>query len=95
MTMRWIALIVFLSAIMAACSIEEPSSTDLVNASDDEKREACRWLRTFNWDYWSLGGIPGRSLEVAAAIHTDHPGPAATKEYCGSYGPVWTIDGYK
>ena len=94
MTMRWIALIVFLSAIMAACSIEEPSSTDLVNASDEELRKTCVQLRAFRYDYWLMEG-PGRLMEIAAAIHTDHPGPAATEEFCRDYSPIWTIDGYK
>ena len=36
------------------------------------------------YDYWKLDGLAtgGRTLEVAAAIHTDHPGPAATRSYC-------------
>lgn len=80
--MRLIALIALLLALVVACEI--PTATDSVNASEAEKRSACRQLRLFNYDYWLIEG-PGRVLEVAAAIHLDHPGPEATKKYCAKY----------
>ena len=65
-----------------ACDI--PASTEITNASATEVDAACAALERAGYDYWKLDGLTtgGRTLEVAAAIHTDHPGPAATLSYC-------------
>ena len=73
-----VAVIVFASA---ACS-----SVQMTNASSSEIRRACTALSRVGYDYWRLDpvAVGGRTMEVAAAIHTDHSGPRATRDYCRS-----------
>lgn len=70
---------------LAACS-----SVGMINASDSETRRACSALSRVGYDYWRLDpvAVGGRTMEVAAASHTDHSGPRATRDYCrGRSGP--------
>ena len=61
-----------------------PSAGEISGASSAEVDRACRALRAVGYDYWKLDvvAIGGRTLEVAADIHTSHPGPAQTREFC-------------
>ena len=84
---RAIASILLSAFVVSAVACEEPSlpsSVELTNATNSEVMRACVALRRVGFDYWSLSQIDigGRLLEVAAAIHTDHPGPQTTQEYC-------------
>lgn len=81
---RWILIgLAAFAATMVTCT-GIPSSTEITNASATEVDTACTALERAGYDYWKLDGLAtgGRTLEVAAAIHTDHPGPAATRSYC-------------
>ena len=75
-----IAIVVLTSVAGLACSVA------LTNASSSEIRRACTALSEVGYDYWQLDpvAIGGRTMEVAAAIHTDHSGPRATRDYCRS-----------
>lgn len=70
----------------------EPSIEEISGATLPEIRNACRALAQaeVGYDYWRLDplAVPGRTMEVAAAIHTVHPGPTQTQEYChkGQFG---------
>ena len=61
-----------------------PSIEDISGATVTEIRTACRELASVGYDYWQLDplAVGGRTMEVAAAIHTVHPGPAQTRDYC-------------
>jgi hypothetical protein len=45
---------------------------------------ACNALSKVGYDYYELNvlAIGGRTLDVAASIHTDHAGPDKTQKYC-------------
>ena len=62
------------------------SGVSSINATDREINSACNALRRVGYDYWEMDvtRVGGRVLEVAAAIHTDHPGPEATRAFCTS-----------
>lgn len=57
---------------------------DTSNATDEELVAACRTLSKVGFDYWKIADITmdGRTMEVAADIHTVHAGPAETRRYC-------------
>ena len=61
-----------------------PSVVEITNATDEEIDRACNALSRVGYDYWQLDvlTIGGRTMEVAASIHTDHQGPEETREYC-------------
>jgi hypothetical protein len=75
------AIAALLVLLVVACA---PSSIDLSNATDDELDTACTALSQAGYDYWQIADVTtsGRVMEVAASIHTDHPGPDATRKYC-------------
>ena len=61
-----------------------PSAGEVTNASEEELDKACAALSRVGYDYYELNvlAIGGRTLEVAADIHTSHAGPDATRKYC-------------
>ena len=78
---RALASLAISGMIAVACA---PSSIDLSNATDQELDTACTALARVGYDYYKLNviAIGGRTLEVAASIHTDHAGPDKTQKYC-------------
>ena len=68
-----------IGVLLAACA---PSAVNLSNATDDELDRAYSALSRVGYDYYKLGVVGGRILEVAASIHNDHTGPEKTREYC-------------
>ena len=68
-------------AVSIACM---PGAGEISQASDSELDRACSALSRASYDYYQLDilAIGGRILEVAADIHTAHPGPDNTREYC-------------
>ena len=82
--MKALAAAVAIVAITSAACLA--SSVGISNASDSEIRRACTALSQVGYDYWRLDpvAIGGRTMEVAAAIHTDHSGPRSTRDYCRS-----------
>ena len=61
-----------------------PGAGEISGATNKELDAACAALRRVGYDYWSLNiiSVGGRTLEVAADIHTAHSGPKQTREYC-------------
>ena len=61
-----------------------PGAGEISGASKTELSKACSALSKVGYDYWRLDmlSIGGRILEVAADIHTAHPGPKNTQKYC-------------
>ena len=57
---------------------------DISNATEEELTMTCRSLASVGFDYWKIGDITmdGRTMEVAADIHTVHTGPDETRRYC-------------
>ena len=76
-----IATLTIAGLLAIACA---PSSINLSNATDDELDTACNALSKVGYDYYELNvlAIGGRTLEVAASIHTDHAGPGKTQKFC-------------
>ncbi len=76
-----ILAIAITTLLLIACA---PSSVGLSNATDKELDKACNALSKVGYDYHQLNvlAIGGRTLEVAASIHTDHTGPEKTRKYC-------------
>ena len=76
-----IVIVIMMMILAIACA---PSSIDLSNATDDELDTACNALSKVGYDYYELNvlAIGGRTLEVAASIHTDHAGPGKTQKFC-------------
>ena len=72
-------MVIVMMILAIACA---PSSIDLSNATDDELDTACNALSKVGYDYYELNvlAIGGRTLEVAASIHTDHAGPDKTQK---------------
>ena len=72
---------IMISGIAAACV---PAVVEISNATDAELDSACNALSKVGYDYWELDmiDIGGRTMEVAASIHTDHMGPQETQKYC-------------
>ena len=68
-------------ALSVACM---PGAGEISQASDSELDRACSALSRASYDYYQLDvlAIGGRILEVAADIHTAHPGPDNTRKYC-------------
>lgn len=60
------------------------STGEISGASDAELDRACSALRQAGYDYWQVAYVTfdGRTIEVAAEIHTFHPGPEQTRKYC-------------
>lgn len=80
--MRKVIGILAIAGLLAmACA---PSSIELTNATDSELDSACNALGRVGYDYYQLNvlAVGGRTLEVAASIHTDHSGPEKTRKYC-------------
>lgn len=78
--MRTVIIVTLTLLLVTACI----SAGDVSGATKSEVSKACRELRKVGYDYWNLNvlEIGGRTLEVAADIHTNHPGPAQTKAFC-------------
>ncbi len=76
-----LSTLLFAGIIALACV---PSSTEITNATDAELDTACAALSRVGYDYWQLDvlSVGGRTMEVAASIHTDHQGPEKTRDYC-------------
>ena len=77
---RWlICILVFIITI--ACL---PEAGEISGATSKEIRSACSSLKRVGYDYWRLDVLStgGRIVEVAADIHTSHPGPQKTRAYC-------------
>ena len=68
-------------AISVACM---PGAGEISGASDSELDRACTALSRVGYDYWKLNAVTvgGRTLEVAADIHTANTGPDNTRKYC-------------
>ena len=68
-------------AVSIACM---PGAGEISGASDSELDRACITLSRVGYDYWQLDVVAtgGRLMEVAADIHTAHPGPDNTRKYC-------------
>ena len=75
------ALLAGILAISVACM---PGAGEISGASDSELDRACAALSRVGYDYWQLNvlDVGGRTLEVAADIHTAHSGPDNTRKYC-------------
>ena len=78
---KTIAALTVAGIIALACV---PSSVEITNATDAELDTACNALSRVGYDYWRLDilTVDGRTMEVAASIHTDHQGPEKTRKYC-------------
>ena len=76
-----IAALTMAGLLAIACA---PSAVGIANATDEEINRACNALSRVGYDYWQLDvlAIGGRTMEVAASIHTDHQGPEKTRKYC-------------
>lgn len=80
--MQRLLLPLLIGILVAGCG---PSAGKISGATKTELKQACQALQRSQWDYWQLGmsaSAGGRLLEVAADIHTAHPGPAKTEKYC-------------
>ena len=85
-----VGVFLFITVSYISCnpaSLLGPKVGDLSGATDAEISQACKLLASAKYDYWTLGMsnavlYQGRLLEIAAEIHTLHPGPEQTKEYC-------------
>ena len=73
--------VVSIGILITACM---PSAGEISGASEAELDRACSLLRSVGYDYWRMNALGGRMLEVAADIHTAHPGPEKTRKYCES-----------
>ena len=76
-------LIILVTVLLLGCTLE-PDAGDASNATDEELDRACAELARVRYDYWKLDilNAGGRAIEVAADIHTAHPGPESTQKYC-------------
>ena len=81
MTRKAVGLLAVLPMLVVACM---PSAGEISGATSTELDRACQALRAVGYDYWGLDAVAigGRTLEVAADIHTAHPGPEQTREFC-------------
>ena len=70
--------------VLSGISACGPSIEDISGITVPEIRTACRALAPVGYDYWRLDPlvVDGRTMEVAATIHTLHPSPTQTREYC-------------
>ena len=68
-------------AVSVACM---PGAGEISGASDAELDRTCSALSRVGYDYWQLDpvAIGGRTMEVAADIHTAHSGPDNTRQFC-------------
>ena len=78
---RRLLVVVVMSLVILSCS---PSAGEISGASKGELDRACNALARVGYDHWNLDilAVGGRTLEVAADIHTAHPGPDNTREFC-------------
>ena len=67
-------------AVNVACM---PGAGEISGATEAELDRACATLSQVGYDYWQLNAVTvgGRTLEVAADIHTAHSGPEKTRKY--------------
>ena len=75
---------ILLTTIIAASVACTPGAGEISGASDSELDRACSALSRVGYDYYQLNvvEIGGRTLEVAADIHTANTGPDNTRKYC-------------
>lgn len=75
-----------LIAVTLFASFGCTSVEDVSGASKSEITSACSALSRVGYDYWQLDpiGVGGRTLEVAASIHTLKKGPDNVRKYCTS-----------
>ena len=78
--MRKLTLAITVAAFLALACM--PAAGEITSATDQELDRACTVLRGVGYDYWRLNAVGGRTLEVAADIHTAHSGPEQTRKYC-------------
>lgn len=81
-----IAVAITASAVSELDDVMRPDAGLISGATEGEIDHACNVLENVGYDYWNLnaGFLSGRTMEVAADIHTSHPGPANTMMYCTS-----------
>ena len=78
--MRFIATAAIpIAALFVACG---PGVGEISGATDAELDKACAVLERVGYDYWQVGISDLRIMEVAADIHTAHPGPEKAQKYC-------------
>lgn len=75
---------IILAVVMAAAVFAAIGDGNVSNATDAELSKACTRLKSVGYDYWRLDPVAagGRTMEVAANIHTSHTGPVETRKYC-------------
>ena len=80
----WRIGVVLLAGIFAVTVACGPKAGEISGATKAELDRACNVLAGVGYDYWQLNvmAIGGRTMEVAADIHTAHPGPKKTRDYC-------------
>ncbi len=91
----WVALILLVILCVALIATTDEAISELddqvseivigtTGATAAELDRACEELSRVGYDYWQLSPLStsGRTLEVAAAIHTAHPGPEMTRQFC-------------
>ena len=77
---KYLAVLGVAGMLAVACA---PGAGEISGATDAELDRACGALSRVGYDYWRLDPLGSmRMMEVAADIHTSHPGPEQTRKYC-------------
>ena len=82
--MKGTVISIMLAGTLALSTACMPSAGEISGASNSELDRVCNVLSHVGYDYYRLDpvAIGSRLLEVAADIHTAHPGPEKTRKYC-------------
>ena len=84
--MTIISIALTASAVSELDDVMRPDAGLISGATEEELTHVCAVLADVGYDYWSLNAafLSGRTMEIAADIHTSHPGPVNTMTFCTS-----------